>query len=150
MIGGRGGGKVPPGVIDFSQLGKDQIVKDSFGRELGVGDVVMAPQAGGTYRVTLITPAVGPGIPPNLMRVDLVSVVSMGVPRGASIEGVMRVLTNAEAVERGAQAGAQPTTGDGAEPPKEGPGPESEETSDHAVEDPGPTGFPPSPIDPRD
>lgn len=71
-------------------------VRDHLGKILGVGDQVLINKNGLLARVAQITPVLDPGAPPNLMRVRLLAVIDVALPRQAALEDVYRTTPAAE------------------------------------------------------
>jgi len=89
---------------------------DSQGRVLGVGDEIVMLQPGFLFRIARVEPFTAPGAPPNLMKITLVSSTDLVVPRGASIDGILRTaryaeLKPADAAEHGEQGKPEPGSG---------------------------------------
>lgn len=116
------------------------VVRDSQGRELGLGDEVVVLQPGSLARIAKMEAFVAPGAPPNLMQILLVSSTNLVVPRGAQLDGILRTAKYAElqAADQQEHGGAQQgTPGDA---PAEAPAAPAIHLTD----------APPSPLDPRD
>ena len=78
------------GAINAALSGKAPVVRDEQGHALEVGDEVVVMQPGTYFRVAQVGPVMDPNAPPDLMRIRLVSVMDMGVPRETSISGMAR------------------------------------------------------------